>query len=766
MYCRECGKILLESDKFCSRCGNPVEEVAPPASMFVSHDVETEPASSYDQGERTPKLVVEAPGSRMRWNTNDFPDSSKKKKREEVRFQWSMSDEDFRKRPNVEEKRKAAENPEPSLWANREAKGTDEKAADTVPVVEEKDQEGTFWKKSFLRDSALEEKANEKSQRESNVGRMWVQEKEEEPLTGKALEQELFRDMQENQLTEAQKMRARQTEQIDKFYTFNKKNEEFQALLDREYEKFQAGRQREDLGEDLIKLGDQGFYEDHSWSTREEEEPLSPFASQVVEANQAQQWQQAVEHDKTIKLNRKTMDYAVETDPAKQPMTNQEAAAPDETAGARVHSAPVEEGASLGGLAALLGSFRKSTAKTPLAEDTLGQEESAVEEGAPAEELQAGVEENQEEVLAAEEQRAPLMDASAEDLKETVEEPVKEQPEEAELPDLAQDQKPEEEAAALEQAVAESPLENQQLQEEPAEAASQVAQDDVQEMEEKENEFEEETQEEVSLETTSTHLPTDQEMAELEPAVEAEDSSTDPVDLESAPVDVDEQAQPCASTQTPVQEKNYPEEWEKLAAATGVRPMTAQERARLWNEERAAAWDAFFNDEEDEEAFGGQAKKTRVVPVIKPAATEEVVEAAARKETPNRAMEEMDKATRDAGIALAQPRQQAEDKKEDLPAHRPANLEAAKEEEKATQKGSTEVADKLREMKAAQEEAAGSVEMPAKKGSRVGEVVTSILAIILVLLLCLILIRLVLPDSFISIKLDDFTNSLFYKLQR
>ncbi len=69
-------------------------------------------------------------------------------------------------------------------------------------------------------------------------------------------------------------------------------------------------------------------------------------------------------------------------------------------------------------------------------------------------------------------------------------------------------------------------------------------------------------------------------------------------------------------------------------------------------------------------------------------------------------------------------------------------------------------------MKAAKEEAAGSVEMPAKKGSRVGEVVTSILAIILVLLLCLILIRLVLPDSFISIKLDDFTNSLFYKLQR
>ena len=87
---------------------------------------------------------------------------------------------------------------------------------------------------------------------------------EEEPaITGEELEKELFAEMEEP-MTEAQKMRARQTEKIDKFYTFNKKNEEFQKLLDQEYERFKASREEDDFAEDLYKLGDENFFEDYS----------------------------------------------------------------------------------------------------------------------------------------------------------------------------------------------------------------------------------------------------------------------------------------------------------------------------------------------------------------------------------------------------------------------------------------------------------------------------------------------------------------------
>ncbi|MDE8735394.1 hypothetical protein P0G10_20145, partial [Eubacteriales bacterium DFI.9.88] len=58
----------------------------------------------------------------------------------------------------------------------------------------------------------------------------------QKPQAASSLEEELFGGL-DSKADEARK----QSEQIDKFFTFNKKNEEFQKLLDREYEKIKSG---------------------------------------------------------------------------------------------------------------------------------------------------------------------------------------------------------------------------------------------------------------------------------------------------------------------------------------------------------------------------------------------------------------------------------------------------------------------------------------------------------------------------------------------
>ena len=75
---------------------------------------------------------------------------------------------------------------------------------------------------------------------------------ENKAIQGEELEREIF----ENVETPDNPTLARQTAKIDKFYTFNKKNEEFQKLLDKEYEKFKGGREEktETFGTDVDAL--------------------------------------------------------------------------------------------------------------------------------------------------------------------------------------------------------------------------------------------------------------------------------------------------------------------------------------------------------------------------------------------------------------------------------------------------------------------------------------------------------------------------------
>lgn len=216
MYCRNCGQKLADGDKFCSSCGaktilaseseikdTGAENLQPQINDAAEQKEEPlfEPfdfkAYGFDFGSESeseedaaePKKPV-APVEDFDWNIHSFPGNGVEKT-EEVDFNWSLTPEEA---------------------AAEEAKKATEMAAEPAPeVLAPKEPE---WKPEAPAGDAPKAEAAPAS----------------------SLEEELFGGL-ENKTDEARK----QSEEIDKFFTFHKKNEEFQRLLDQEYEKIKSG---------------------------------------------------------------------------------------------------------------------------------------------------------------------------------------------------------------------------------------------------------------------------------------------------------------------------------------------------------------------------------------------------------------------------------------------------------------------------------------------------------------------------------------------
>ena len=80
-YCKNCGKPLLDTDKFCSECGTQVLNLEPPAAPEVkAHVVDS---SDENFAEKTDGLFdgikLEHPGDALHWNTDIFPDKEEPK---------------------------------------------------------------------------------------------------------------------------------------------------------------------------------------------------------------------------------------------------------------------------------------------------------------------------------------------------------------------------------------------------------------------------------------------------------------------------------------------------------------------------------------------------------------------------------------------------------------------------------------------------------------------------------------------------------------
>ncbi len=312
MFCSNCGNPLSSTDKFCSNCGTPVErEEKPEDTMFKSE----EPGNLQEENE---EIKLEPPSEKFDWNVHTFP-GTEPHPTEDINFDWHMGDDDFQREPKGEEIAFAPEPPKvrstetrlegfdaptflkkeepvvkeepelPAVPAEPEAPNVPEKpeapkepeTPEPAPPMEERKAEfaapifvgvGPKLEAAPKQEEAPQEEIEEYTgwtfedqapPQENVVGpKLWTPSapviepmpdpEEEKVIQGEELERELF----ENIEAPSNPTLARQTAKIDKFYTFNKKNEEFQKLLDQEYEKFKGdrGEQGETFGSDVETL--------------------------------------------------------------------------------------------------------------------------------------------------------------------------------------------------------------------------------------------------------------------------------------------------------------------------------------------------------------------------------------------------------------------------------------------------------------------------------------------------------------------------------
>lgn len=244
MYCNNCGNEIAEGSRFCSHCGTPVTAEAPKQSdaaaaiTTAAAEPEKTPAPSVEA-----QTGVEAEASRrpfleeFDWHVEDYPGQSTEKT-EDINFDWNADPNDI---PDV-----------PS------------RNVETAPISD--GQQGS------------------------------VEIPAQEPLKSDSIENAVFSDIAGKE--EPETLSA--ADRIDKFYTFNKKNEEFQQLLNREYEKVKSGNAIEHELSKAEELANERFKsrpEDPSMDAFLEREgivkPYQPkaFESDVLERIAAQEAQ-------------------------------------------------------------------------------------------------------------------------------------------------------------------------------------------------------------------------------------------------------------------------------------------------------------------------------------------------------------------------------------------------------------------------------------------------------------------------------------------
>lgn len=243
MYCKNCGNEIAEGSRFCSQCGSPVEAEAPKQSEAPEAITPAEvtpaaaPAASIKE---EPAMEADAPRKAMfeefKWNVDDYP-GQVSEKTEDINFDWNANPKDI---PDIPLRTPAADVGESKI------------------VEPEQAAHG------------------------------------QDALKGQALEEAVFG---KGQAPEDSKPLSA-ADRIDKFYTFNKKNEEFQQLLNREYEKVKSGNAIEREMSEAEQLANKRFEsrpEDPSMEAFLEKEgivkPYQPkaFESDVLQRIEAQE---------------------------------------------------------------------------------------------------------------------------------------------------------------------------------------------------------------------------------------------------------------------------------------------------------------------------------------------------------------------------------------------------------------------------------------------------------------------------------------------
>ena len=195
MYCNNCGSEIADGAKFCSNCGTPVTMQTRPAP---------EPEVLQKTPAEEPDTVSDRPAERpsfaeFQWNVEDYPTRNSYEKTDDVDFNWNADPADIQDvvyRPAVTPSEPAA------VQYTDGMESTAESAA------------GNNDLHNFVSD---------------------LSDRQADPESMSA------------------------ADRIDKFYTFNRKNEEFQQLLNREYEKIKSGNAIEHEMSEASKNADEIF---------------------------------------------------------------------------------------------------------------------------------------------------------------------------------------------------------------------------------------------------------------------------------------------------------------------------------------------------------------------------------------------------------------------------------------------------------------------------------------------------------------------------
>ncbi|MCQ2551601.1 MAG: zinc ribbon domain-containing protein [Clostridia bacterium] len=314
MICKTCGKELSEIDNFCPQCGAKIERIQP---SIYEEVVFNPPFKIENEMKEKEILDVEPRAPRkfdtmdFAWDLSGYPSQDEKpKKTEEVVFDWTKVEVGASKDP-VEELFNEVEKlgtmempairfeeeepvkveaeeynpvpPEVDLTAMPEGKGItvddfleelkhhvpkSEREEEVVekPTIKEqvitKAQEGTKGLRSFFRETFIETPVPVEVEEERpleyvgcvRTGARTLEVMAFDPVIESIKNQEINEFLPENQQEdEGLDPGLDATRIVDKFYTFNQKNVQFQELLDKEYERIRGDRPIEELKEEVKK---------------------------------------------------------------------------------------------------------------------------------------------------------------------------------------------------------------------------------------------------------------------------------------------------------------------------------------------------------------------------------------------------------------------------------------------------------------------------------------------------------------------------------
>lgn len=264
MYCKKCGKRLADGDKFCGNCGTKID--ASEINIGFAEE-EPKPKKNFDFGA-------------FNWDLDGYPDEDKAKT-EDVDFNWNTVLEE-KKRKDIEEKSFT----ETIMTENElfDRIQSEDNAKDASEISFNWELGSTTRVEKADRFKSIIPKVEEKA--ELNIP-VEVSEDHEEVKDLVDVDEALAAG-----LAAASSPRK----SIDKFYTFNQKNEEFQALLDQEYERLR-NRIREDSEAEAIIANKEEKLEQAraTWSkepleeAEETEAPVEVAVEPEVEATEVEE---------------------------------------------------------------------------------------------------------------------------------------------------------------------------------------------------------------------------------------------------------------------------------------------------------------------------------------------------------------------------------------------------------------------------------------------------------------------------------------------